>query len=57
MSKGANIFNHFNPPKSDGHKVVRHEQTGPQIYCPVKNDQIVGIYTSAGTKCTCGKIF
>lgn len=55
MSKGANIFNHFNPPKSDGHRVI--EVDGPTVYCPKVMDNVTGTYTSAGIKCTCGKMF
>ena len=51
MSKGINIFNHFNPPKSDGHKVVDHDIHGPRVYCPFIKDTITSTYTSSGIIC------
>lgn len=65
MSKGMNIFNHFNPPKSDGHKITSAplsfpdvRNTPPMVYCPKIKDVTYGTYTSAGMECTnCKKIF
>ena len=67
MSKGMNIFNHFNPPKSDGHKITSgfpdsqssaESMSSPMVYCPKIKDTTWGNYTSAGMQCThCKKIF
>ena len=34
MSKGINIFNHFNPPKKDGHIIKSYDI----MYCPKLKD-------------------
>lgn len=55
MSKGINIFNHFTPPVSDGHKIVAFEIEGPRIYCPITKTVVTGKHTSNGPMCTCEK--
>ena len=52
MSKGVNIFNHFNSPKSDGHKIKGDEM----LYCPTTQDVSSIRYTSNGILCSqCNK--
>jgi hypothetical protein len=51
MSKGVNMLNLLNPPKSDGHKVIENTVHGPVIYCPKIGDTITGNYTSNGIYC------
>ena len=41
--------------KSDGHRVVEHGVV-VFVYCPKVKDNVKGIYTSIGVKCTCGKM-
>lgn len=47
MSKGINTFNHFYPPKADGHKMIGYFR----IYCPIINDQTSAQHTSNGVMC------
>ena len=58
MSKGINIFNHFNPTKSDGHKLKGESFIeGMMLYCPKKRDVYTPVHTSNGIMCShCGSI-
>ena len=68
MSKGANFINLFDPPKSDGHRVVDITSSHtPTVYCPkIKDDTegdepisnlVAGSHTSNGIICSyCGKM-
>ena len=69
MSKGINMFNHFNPPKADGHKIVGITSSShtPTVYCPKIKDNtegnepvsklVDGTHTSNGIICShCGKM-
>lgn len=53
MSKGINIFNHFNPPKKDGHIIKSYDVAQcPIMYCPKLKDDTTGQHTSNGVMCT-----
>lgn len=55
MSKGVNLINLFDPPKSDGHKLIL-ETDRFIIYCPKIKDTVSVSHTSKGTICYhCGK--
>ncbi len=58
MSKGINMFNHFNPPKSNGHKITIDFDSGiVSVYCPSLGDNTSAVHTSNGVKCNyCNKI-
>ena len=49
MSKGMNIFNHFNT-RSDGHQ-VKYDNGYVSCYCPVARDHVSATPTSNGVKC------
>ena len=57
MSKGINIYNHFNPPKSDGHKLKGESYPNEMmLHCPKTEDVYTPIYTSNGIMCSnCNK--
>ena len=57
MSKGANFLNLFDPPKSDGHKLILTDDRF-MVYCPKIKDVISVSHTSNGSICNhCNKHF